>query len=158
MGFAMRGEGLTGKALKILRMMYEMGKPKTVYSIEVKQGVLADKLGISRQALSVHLRKLRDQGYIRTGRGFIDILDKGLDILGVSGNPAIITVKIEPSMRTEVYNEVVKYPILRGFRVAGDVDLILLVEQSKLGDVLQKLASLNGVQNTKSYIAIEVLR
>jgi len=43
-------------------------------------------------------------------------------------------------------------------RVAGDVDLILMVEQKRLGSILQMLASLDGVRDTKSYITIETLR
>ncbi|RLG02751.1 MAG: AsnC family transcriptional regulator [Thaumarchaeota archaeon] len=154
----MQRKELTSKSLKVLRIIYEMCIPKTVYTMEMKQSALAKKLGISRQALSSHLRRLRNLGLIRTGRGFIDVLEKGLDVLGVGGNPAIVTVKVEPGMRGNVYKNVMKYPVLRVFRVAGDIDLILLVEQKKLGSILQMLASLDGVRDTKSYVTIETLR
>ncbi len=154
----MQRKELTSKSLKVLSIIYEMCTPKTVYTIEMKQSALAKKLGISRQALSSHLRRLRNLGLIRTGRGFIDVLEKGLEVLGVGGNPAIVTVKVEPGMRGDVYRNVMKYPVLRVFRVAGDVDLILMVEQKRLGSILQMLASLDGVRDTKSYITIETLR
>jgi len=154
----MQRKELTSKSLKVLRIIYEMCTPKTVYTMEMKQNALAKKLGISRQALSSHLRRLRNLGLIRTGRGFIDVLEKGLDVLGVGGNPAVVTVKVEPGMRGNVYKNVMKYPVLRVFRVAGDIDLILLVEEKKLGSILQMLASLDGVRDTKSYVTIETLR
>ena len=72
-----------GRPLRLLRMLYTKGKPTTTYSIHVKQSEFAKQLDISRQALNVHLRKLRQNGYIRTGRGFIDVTEKGLALLGV---------------------------------------------------------------------------
>ena len=72
----------SGRSLRLLRMLLQKGKPATVYTIRIKQSELAKQLGISRQALNVHLRKLRDLGCVRTGRGFIDITEEGLNILG----------------------------------------------------------------------------
>jgi len=73
---------LSGRSLRLLRMLYAQGSPATTYTLRVKQSELAKQLAISRQALNVHLRKLRDDGYIRTGRGFIDVTEKGLGVLG----------------------------------------------------------------------------
>jgi len=148
----------TGRSFRLLRMLHEKGKPVTIYTIRVKQSELAKELGISRQALNVHLRRLRKNDFIRTGRGFIDITEKGLSVLGISVNPAFIFLKISPVKRGEAYQRVAQFPAQRVFRVAGDMDAILIVEREKLEETLRELASIEGIQDTKSYIAIQTLK
>jgi len=148
----------TGRPLRLLRMLYTKGKPTTTYSINVKQSEFAKQLDISRQALNVHLRKLRQHGYIRTGRGFIDVTEKGLTLLGVSVNPAFVFIKVSPLRRGDAYQKIMEFPIQRVFRVTGDMDAILLVEREKLDEALKKLAAIDGIQDTKSYVTIQTLK
>ena len=154
----MSNEVPSGRALRLLRMLYEQGEAATTYTVKVKQSELAEQLGISRQALNVHLRKLRGFGCIRTGRGFIDITEKGLRVLGIFVNPAFIFIKISPLRREEAYQKMLESPAQRVFRVAGDMDAVLVVEREKLDEALRKLALVEGVQDTKSYITIQTLR
>jgi len=149
---------ISGRPLRLLRMLYAQGSPMTTYTIRMKQSELAKKLEISRQALNVHLRKLRDEGYIRTGRGFIDVTEKGLSVLGISPNPAFVFIKVSPLKRREAYEEIVKFPVQRIFRVAGDMDAILIVEREKLDEALRKLTFVEGIQDTKSYVAIQTIK
>ena len=139
-------------------MLYEKGKSTNTYSVHVKQNDLANQLGISRQALNVHLRKLRDIDYIRTGRAFIDVTEKGLKALGMSPTPVFVLVKVSPRKRGEVYEKIKSLIIQRAFRVAGDIDALLIVERDKLDGVLRKLSSIEGVKDTKSYVAIEPIK
>jgi len=149
---------LSGRPLNLLRMLYEQGKPVTTYTLEMKQNELAKKLEISRQALNVHLRKLRDHGYIRTGRGFIDVTEEGLKALGVSVTPAFIFIKVSPLKRTEAYSRIMEFSIERFFRVAGDMDAVLVVEREKLEETLRRLAFVDGIQDTRSYITIQIIK
>ena len=128
------------------------------YTLNMKQGDLAKQLNISRQALNVHLRKLRSQGHIRTGRGFIDVSEKGLAVLGVSVNPAFVFVKVSPLRRIQVYDQIAKFPVERIYRVTGDMDAIIQVEREKLDEALKKIGSLEGIGDTKSYITIQTLK
>jgi DNA-binding Lrp family transcriptional regulator len=139
-------------------MLIERGKPLTTYTLGVKQNELAKQLEISRQALNVHLRKLRDMELIRTGRGFIDVTEKGLNALGISANLAFVFVKVSPLKRVEAYQKIADFPVQRIFRVAGDMDAVLVVEREKLEEALRKLASVEGIQDTKSYITIQVIK
>jgi len=139
-------------------MLYEQGRPVTTYTLDVKQSELAKQLNISRQALNVHLRKLRNEGCIRTGRGFIDVTEKGLNMLGISANPAFIFVKVSPLKRVGVYQTIVTLPIQRVFRVVGDMDALLVVEREKLDEALKNLASVDGIQDTRSYVTIQTLK
>jgi DNA-binding Lrp family transcriptional regulator len=148
----------SGKPLKLLRMLYEEGKPTTTYTLNMKQGDLAKQLNISRQALNVHLRKLRSQGHIRTGRGFIDVSEKGLAVLGVSVNPAFVFIKVSPLKRIQVYEQIAKFPVERIYRVTGDMDAIIQVEREKLDEALKKIGSLEGIGDTRSYITIQTLK
>ena len=148
----------TGKPLRLLNLLYEKGKPTTTYTLNVKQSELAQQLNISRQALNVHLRKLRSQGHIRTGRGFIDVTEKGLSVLGVSVNPAFVFVKVSPLRRVQAYEQIVKFPVERIYRITGDMDAVIQVEREKLDDALKRLASVEGIEDTKSYITIQTLK
>jgi len=151
-------ELLSGRPLRLLQMLYSKGKPTTSYTLVVKQSELAKQLGISRQALNVHLRKLRDQGHIRTGRGFIDVTEKGLAALGISVNPAFIFVKVSPLRRGPAYKQIMQFPVQRIYRVTGDMDAVIQVERDKLDGALKKLASVDGILDTKSYLTIETLK
>jgi DNA-binding Lrp family transcriptional regulator len=151
-------ENLTRRSTQLLRMLYDKGRPTNTYSLRVKQDELAKELGVSRQALNVHLRKLRDLNCIRTGRGFIDVTEKGLNTLGMSSTPAFVLVKISPVKRIQVYGKIKELALQRAFRIAGDVDALLIVEREKLDDVLKKLYSVEGIQDTKSYVTIEAIK
>ncbi len=139
-------------------MLYEEGRPATTYTLNLKQSELAKQLNISRQALNVHLRKLRTHGHIRTGRGFIDVTEKGLAVLGVSVNPAFVFVKVSPFKRVQVYAQIIQFPVERIYRVTGDMDAIIQVESEKLDDALKKLAELDGIEDTRSYVSIRTLK
>jgi DNA-binding Lrp family transcriptional regulator len=139
-------------------MLYDKGKSTSTYTLHLKQDELASILDISRQALNVHLRKLRELNYIRTGRGFIDVTEKGLTALGLSSTPAFILVKVSPLKRSYAYDKIKELTVQRAFRIAGDVDALVLVEREKLDETLKRLSTIDGIQDTKSYIAIETLR
>jgi DNA-binding Lrp family transcriptional regulator len=151
-------EALTRRSAQLLRMLYEKGKATNTYTLHVKQDELAKQLGISRQALNVHLRKLRDLNYIRTGRGFIDVAEKGLNVLGVSSTPAFVFIKVSPHKRMYAYEKVKELTVQRAFRIAGDVDALLIVEGEKLDELLKRLSSIDGILDTKSYVAIETIK
>jgi len=151
-------EPLTRRSMQLLQMLYEKGLATNTYSLRMKQNDLAKQLGISRQALNVHLRKLRNLNYIRTGRGFIDVTEKGLNALGISSNPAFVFIKVSPRRRGEVYGKIKELAIQRAFRIAGDVDALIMVERTRLDEILSKLSYIEGVKDTKSYVAIESLR
>ena len=151
-------EPLTKRSVKLLKMVYEKGKSTNTYTLRVKQDELSGQLGISRQALNVHLRKLKNAGYIRTGRGFIDVTEKGLNALGVSTTPAFIILKVSPLKRIHVYNQIKAVAVTRAFRIAGDVDALLIVERENLDEILKKLYAIDGIQDTRSYVTIEVIK
>lgn len=108
-------EALTKRSVQLLRMLYEKGKSANAYTLHVKQEELAKQLGISRQALNVHLRKLRDLNCIRTGRGFIDVTEKGLNALGISSTPAFVFIKVSPLKRGQVYEKVKELTVQKAF-------------------------------------------
>jgi len=139
-------------------MLYEKGKATNTYTLRVKQDELSEQLGISRQALNVHLRKLRDLNYIRTGRGFIDVTENGLDVLGIASTPAFVFIKVSPLKRTYAYEKVKELTVQRAFRITGDVDAVLIVNREKLDEVLRRLSSIDGIQDTKSYVTIETIK
>jgi DNA-binding Lrp family transcriptional regulator len=151
-------EPLTKRSVKLLKMLYEKGKSTNTYTLRVKQDELSEQLGISRQALNVHLRKLKNAGYIRTGRGFIDVTEKGLNALGVSTTPAFILLKVSPIKRIQVYSQIKEIAVTRAFRIAGDVDALIIVERENLDEILKKLYAIDGIQDTRSYVTIEVIK
>jgi len=151
-------EPLTKRSVQLLRKLYEKARFTTTYTLSAKQDELSAQLGISRQAYNVHLRKLKNRGYIRTGRGFIDITEKGLSALGISSTPAFILIKVSPAKRVQVYNEITEIGVWQAFRIAGEVDSLIVVEREKLDEILKKLCDIDGVQETRSYVTIATLK
>jgi DNA-binding Lrp family transcriptional regulator len=141
-----------------LKTLYKKGKSTSSYTLRVKQDELSQQLGISRQALNVHLRKLKNTGYIRTGRGFIDVTEKGLDALGVSTAPAFILLKIEPAKRIQMYEKIKELAVNRAFRIAGEVDALIIVERENLDEVLKTIYAIEGIEDTRSYVTIETIK
>ena len=151
-------EPLTKRSVQLLRTLYEKGKSTSTYTLRLKQDELSALLGISRQALNMHLRKLKNRGYIRTGRGFIDVTDKGLNALGVSTTPAFILIKISPIKRIQVYEKIKEVAVSKAFRIAGEVDALIIVERENLDAILKKLYAIDGIQDTRSYVTIETIK
>lgn len=129
-----------------------------VYTVNKSQSLLAKELGITRQALSMHLHRLREEGLIRTGRGFIELTPKALELLGVKREDSFVFVRVEPRLREQVYANVLKMPVKQVYRVTGDVDLILVLEQSALAEVLRDLSKMTGVTHTSSHVVIEAMK
>ena len=153
-----RLETLTKRTMQLLQLLYEKGESANTRILYVKQDDLAIELGISRQALNVHLRKLRNLNCIRTGRGFIDITETGLRTLKINSSPAFIFLKVPPFRRIQVYQKINKLEIRDAFRVVGDFDALLIVDREKLNEVLNKLNFIEGINDTRSYVIIEPLR
>ena len=151
-------EPLTKRSIQLLKMLYEKGSSTSTYTLRLKQDELSEQLGISRQALNVHLRKLKSRDYIRTGRGFIDVTEKGLNALGVSTTPAFILIKVSPVKRIQVYDKIKELAVTRAFRIAGEVDALIIVERENLNETLQKLYAIDGIQDTRSYVTIEIIK
>jgi DNA-binding Lrp family transcriptional regulator len=151
-------EPLTKRSIQLLKTLYESGKSTNTYTLRIKQDELSNQLGISRQALNVHLRKLKIHGYVKTGRGFIDVTDKGLDALGISSAPAFVLLKISPIKRIHVYEQIHRLAISKAFRIAGEIDALIMVEHEHLDDVLKKLYKIDGIEDTLSYVTIEVIK
>ena len=151
-------EPLTKRSVQLLRKLFEKARFTTNYTLSAKQDELSMQLGISRQAYNVHLRRLKNRGYIRTGRGFIEITENGLRALGISSTPAFILIKISPAKRVEVYEKLTKIAVLQAFRVAGEVDALIVIESENLDTILKQLCEMDGVQETRSYVTIEILK
>ena len=151
-------ESMTKRSIQLLRTLYHRGQSTHTYTLRVKQDELSAQLGVSRQALNVHLKRLKKHGYIRTGRGFIDVTEKGLNAIGVYATPAFIIIKVSPMKRIQVYNKIKELAVTKAFRIAGEVDTLIMVEREKLDQILKELYAIDGIQDTRSYVTIEVLR
>lgn len=151
-------EPLTKRSVQLLKTLYKKGKYTSTYTLRVKQDELSSQLGISRQALNVHLRKLKNTGYIRTGRGFIDVTEEGLNALGISTTPAFILLKVSPVKRISVYEKIKELSITRAFRIAGEVDALIIVERENLDEMLKKLYGIEGIEDTRSYVTIDTIK
>ena len=150
---------LTERQRYLLDKLYESAKGITVYSVNKSQSELAKEMGITRQALSIHLRKFREAGLIRTGRGFIDLTEKALKILRTKSVDSFVFIKVKPQMRPQAYEQIKSIPyVQRIYRVTGDVDIIALVDQTTLNLFLSEVSKVEGVMSTSAHVVIELLR
>lgn len=149
---------LTERQLQVLQYLLKKAVPLKVYTVYADQDELARELGMTRQALSVHLKKLKDFGLIRTGREFVDVTEKALRVLRMSSNEAIILVKVQPRYRSIIYEKIKELPVEKAYRVSGDYDLVLITREVNVNDVLRVLSMMEGVEDTKTFISLEILR
>jgi len=144
----------TSKSLQILKLLFQNGRQKTVYSLPIGQAELGKELQITRQALNLHLKKLRESGFIQVGRGFINVTEEGLEAVGYRREPVIVNVRILPQKRSEAIQKINELPATEIFRVTGEVDVVLIVEQERLDTILEALSHIDGVVETKSFVSI----
>ncbi len=144
----------TSKSLQILNLLLQNGHRKTVYNVSIGQVELAKELQITRQALSLHFKKLRESGLIQVGRGFINVTKEGLEAVGYRTAPVILNVRILPQKRSEAIQRIDELPVTEIFRVTGDADVVLIVEQDRLDRILEALSHIDGVVETKSLVSI----
>ena len=81
-----------------------------------------------------------------------------MGMLGVSAGPSFVFVRISPLKRKEAYQKLASLPAQRVFRVSGDMDAVLMVEREKLDEALRKLASVEGVRATRSYVTSQTIK
>ena len=84
--------------------------------------------------------------------------EKGLVAIGVSTTPAFILLRISPIKRIQVYNALQDLQVSRAFRIAGEVDALIIVERENLDEILKKLYTIDGIQDTRSYVTIDVIK
>ncbi|RLE57382.1 MAG: AsnC family transcriptional regulator [Thermoprotei archaeon] len=149
---------LTEKQIALLKYLLDKSQPLKVYTVYISQEELAHELGITRQALSTHLRKLKDLGLIRTGREFIDVTERALEVLGLKASDAFVLIKVEPKARGQVYGRLLTFPVEKIYRVTGDIDLIAVLRQSHLNEFLKQISKLEGIISTSTHIVIEELK
>jgi len=151
-------ERMTRKSMYILRLLCEGGNRSTMMSSRISQVELARKLHVTRQALSVHLKRLSDSGLLQVGRGFVNVTEDGLRVAGYHHNPAILIVRFAPQKQLEAVDKMRKMPSAEAFRVAGDADFAIFTEQENLDRTLAHLYSIEGIIEVKTLIATEVLK
>lgn len=149
---------MTDRQLQILKMLFRISDSTTVFTVKKTQVELAKELNLTRQALNIHLRRLREEDLIRTGRGFIDLTRKALQVLGAGTSEAFVFLRISPPKREQVYEKVKSIPSLRLFRVTGEIDLVAMVPQAQLDSFLEIVSSIDGVESTSSHVIISVLK
>lgn len=145
---------LTRSMHYLLNYLMNRAKGEYVYRVDIKQSELARELNISRQALNIKLRPLIKGGYLRTGRGFIELTEKALESLGRYSKPVYIMISVEPGKRPTVYSKLKNLKIGRIVRVAGDIDIIIETDGSKAASILESLSAMEGIKNTKTYFVL----
>jgi len=153
--FLIEKVSLTGRSFEVLKLLLKNGKRETVYSFHTRQSDLARKLQLTRQALSIHLKRLRESGFVQVGRGFVNITEDGLKAIGYHSSPVIIIVRVSPQRRLEAIGRMKSLSAVEIFRVTGDVDVVLIAEQGRLDNVLETLSKIDGVIEIKSLVSIE---
>lgn len=145
---------MTPRSMEILRMLLGSGKRSTVFSCWTSQTDLARKLELTRQALSIHFKRLRESGFIQVGHGFVNVTEDGLRAIDHGANPVIVTVRFSPQKRMEAFATISTLPIIETHRVSGDADAVLIVNQNRLDYVLSRLAEVDGLVDAKSFVSI----
>jgi hypothetical protein len=63
-----------------------------------------------------------------------------------------------PVRRIHVYDRLKELAITRAFRIAGEVDVLIILERDNLNNILTQLCAVEGIEDTISYVPIETLK
>ena len=88
----------------------------------------------------------------------MNVTEKGLKAVGQNWNPVILIVRVTPQNQLGALEKIKKLPASQTFRVAGDADFAILIEQGNLDQVLGSLYAIEGIIETKTLIATETIR
>ena len=154
----MREKKISDKAFTLLKLLNSHGTTEKVRIFSISQEELAHKLSVTRQALNVHLRELKETGLIKTGRRFIVVTEEGIEFLEGKNNFAFVFIQVSPKFRNIVYDKLKKLDAENIYRITGDIDIIAIVKKDKLDDFLKDVNSIIGITNTKTHIILEKLK
>lgn len=143
--------------LKFLKKFYQDGRIIEVYIVEKIQDELLKEFGIMRQVFSNYFKVFKEFGYIRMGRGFIDLIDKVFEFFGEKKGDVFVFVKIELIKRKQVYEVIRKLNLKKIYCVIGDIDLIIEVDKGRLDEILEEIVLLDGVKEMNMYFVFEML-
>ena len=150
-----KGVKITERQYQLIRMFEDQGSVQRVCTVTTSQAELSHRLGITRQALHTHLKSLKEEGLIRTGRGFIDLTEKALEFLETKTGEAYIVVRTDPQRRREVFNKISQLKFHKLCRTTGDADIIITVERKNLDDAIEEIQKMEGIQEATTHILLE---
>ncbi len=150
-----KGVKITERQYQLLKMFENQGSVQRVCTVSTSQAKLSHGLGITRQALHTHLKSLKEEGLLRTGRGFIDLTEKALEFLETKTGEAYIVIRTDPQKRREVFDQVSQLKFRKICRTTGDADIIITVERKDLDNAIGEIQRMEGIQETTRHILLE---
>ena len=150
-----KGVKITERQYELVKMFENQGSVQRVCRVTTSQAALSQRLGITRQALHTHLKNLKDEGLIQTGRGFIDLTEKALEFLETKTGEVYIVIRTDPQKRREVFNKVSQLEFHKLCRTTGDADIIITVERKNLDNAIGEIQKMEGIQETTTHILLE---
>jgi DNA-binding Lrp family transcriptional regulator len=150
-----KGVKVTERQYQLIKMFESQGSLQRVCRVSTNQADLSKSLGITRQALHTHLKSLKNEGLIRTGRGFIDLTEKALEFLETKTGEAYIVIRTDPERRKEVFQNVSQLRFHKLCRTTGNADIIITVERKYLDDALDEIQKMDGIQKVSPHILLE---
>jgi DNA-binding Lrp family transcriptional regulator len=79
-----------------------------------------------------------------------------MNTLGEPHKNAFVFIKVNPKNRLDVYNKIGKITKIGLYRVTGDIDLIVTVNNSRLEQFLRSISKIEGVVETSAHIVLEM--
>ncbi|MGD2249001.1 MAG: winged helix-turn-helix transcriptional regulator [Candidatus Methanofastidiosia archaeon] len=150
-----KGVKITERQYELIKMFERDGSLQRVSTVNTNQADLSQKLGITRQALHTHLKSLKDEGLIRTGRGFIDLTEKALEFLEAKTGEAYIVIRTEPEKRRDVFNKISQLKFHKLCRTTGESDIICTVERKNLDNAITDIQKMEGIEETSTHLLLE---
>lgn len=150
-----KGVKITERQYQLVKMFENQGSVQRVCTVITSQADLSQKLGITRQALHTHLKSLKEEGLIRTGRGFIDLTEKALEFLETRTGEAYIVIRTDPQKRREVFSKISQLKFHKLCKTTGDADIIITVERKHLDDAIEEIQKMEGIREATTHLLLE---
>jgi len=140
---------LSEKQKEILRFLEKRSQRKRIYATDVSFDEISATFHMTRQGMNKHFQTLKKEGFVRVGRGFIDLCEKGKRFLDAPEEDACFIIEVKPNKKAEVVAAIKNLKFRRGELGEEGGEIFMQAEKEYTQDVIRYLQAFDGVVGIK---------
>jgi DNA-binding MarR family transcriptional regulator len=135
---------LSERQKEILRFLEKRSKKKVVYAADVSFDEVSRMFNMTRQGMTKHFQTLKKEGFVRVGRGFVDLCEKGKRYTEARDTLFYI-LKVSLEKKSEIIAAIRNLKFRRGEIGEEGNELFLQIDPEYASDFLKYLEAFEGV-------------
>lgn len=140
---------LSERQKEILRFLEKKSQKRRIYATEVSFDEVSKTFNMTRQGMTKHFQTLKKEGFVRVGRGFIDLCEKGKCYLDAPKESVYFILEVKPSKKSEIMAVIKDLKFKRGDLEEEGTEIFIQVDPEYREDFLKYLDAFDGVVSVK---------